>query len=494
MRASLVVLTYNQGPLAVEAVRSALRQRHRDLEVIVTSDGGDPATRQAVRRECERASESLPLRLIAPGRNRGPAWCIRSALDACTGDLVCFLDGDDVWADDMLDCQSESLSECHGSVPGVVGLAGSMTETGEILEREAFTPHQSTLQHQFIVRHGARFSPLAAAFRRDALESIPALPETHLVCDYHIAAHITEHHSLVPSSCHAGYEREWPRSLRREGRHGARMTVDRLEILESFLTSPDPRIREAARRREKELLNHLLVRPVARSATGSGDIAGTRPRPYAPRLQRFERRSPGACRVHSPQTTRYRKPHRCSDSWSRGLVGVAQVISPGSSQRPGSPVDTRTGSPADTTPGIPMAPTVTRSSSVTPSPDARPHRHNPVRSRPSNPRCGGQDRNAALLRSPGCALPLPDLRVGSRPPGLGAEAGNREGSRPKLPMTGRTAPTAGSARTPVSSRALTAHNSSTSPRDRRHADSGGQVAEGVKPRQVSRGPCRGNGR
>ncbi|CAN5565304.1 hypothetical protein BH11PLA2_BH11PLA2_05050 [soil metagenome] len=88
MRVSVVIPTYNSAALVVEAVASVLAQTLPAFEIIVIDDGStdDTATRL----------QHLPVTLIqqsnggvADARNRGVA--------SATGDLIAFLDADDVW-------------------------------------------------------------------------------------------------------------------------------------------------------------------------------------------------------------------------------------------------------------------------------------------------------------------------------------------------------------------------------------------------------------
>ncbi len=96
MKVSVVVPTYNRGPLLAEAIASALAQTHGDLEVVVVDDGSTDDTRERVAAIGDRRLRYLhqPNAGVSAARNRG--------LAAATAPLVAFLDSDDLWKPDKL--------------------------------------------------------------------------------------------------------------------------------------------------------------------------------------------------------------------------------------------------------------------------------------------------------------------------------------------------------------------------------------------------------
>ena len=90
MRVSVVIPTYNRADFVREAIISVLRQDYPDVELIVVDDGSRDDT-AAVVRECGPAVQYLwqENRGVSAARNRGVA--------ASTGDVIAFLDSDDLW-------------------------------------------------------------------------------------------------------------------------------------------------------------------------------------------------------------------------------------------------------------------------------------------------------------------------------------------------------------------------------------------------------------
>jgi glycosyltransferase involved in cell wall biosynthesis len=101
-RVAVVIPAHNGERYLGEAVESALSQTLAPASVIVVDDGSEDATPEVVRRFRPRVDYIRQHRSgAASARNRGVAMT--------TGDLVAFLDADDVWLPDKLQRQMEAL-------------------------------------------------------------------------------------------------------------------------------------------------------------------------------------------------------------------------------------------------------------------------------------------------------------------------------------------------------------------------------------------------
>ena len=103
-KVSVVIPTYDRGRVVGEAIDSALAQSHRHLEVIVVDDGSTDDTAARVGRRRHRRVRYLrrPHAGVSSARNAGIA--------AATGDLVAFLDSDDLWKPDKLEAEVAALA------------------------------------------------------------------------------------------------------------------------------------------------------------------------------------------------------------------------------------------------------------------------------------------------------------------------------------------------------------------------------------------------
>lgn len=99
---SVVIPTHDRPDTCAAAIRSALTQTERPLEVIVVDDHSTEAAAASVRETCEREGAKLVRRTSGP---RGPAPARNAGVQAASGPLIAFLDDDDEWLPHKLEKQ-----------------------------------------------------------------------------------------------------------------------------------------------------------------------------------------------------------------------------------------------------------------------------------------------------------------------------------------------------------------------------------------------------
>jgi glycosyltransferase involved in cell wall biosynthesis len=104
LRLSVVIPTWNRAGLVGEAVESALAQEGGELEVIVVDDGSTDGTAEVVAR---RFGKSIKLVRIATRSGVGAAR--NEGVRQATGDLLGFLDSDDLWLPGKLKAELDVL-------------------------------------------------------------------------------------------------------------------------------------------------------------------------------------------------------------------------------------------------------------------------------------------------------------------------------------------------------------------------------------------------
>lgn len=103
-RVSVIIPTYNHGRYVGEAVRSALAQTYQRIEVIVIDDCSQDNTQEILAR-----IDDPRLRVFRPN-HRGIIAAVRNfGIQQAMGDVFAFLDADDVWLPDKLECQLPHL-------------------------------------------------------------------------------------------------------------------------------------------------------------------------------------------------------------------------------------------------------------------------------------------------------------------------------------------------------------------------------------------------
>ena len=128
---SVVIPTFNREPRMLgAALVSVLAQDVPALEVIVVDDGSATSAAQVVERYGE------PVRFHEK-QNGGIASARNAGVALCRGDLLAFLDSDDLWEPDKLPRQIEALRSA--GLEAVFGQAGSSTMPRSTMHSNAAT-------------------------------------------------------------------------------------------------------------------------------------------------------------------------------------------------------------------------------------------------------------------------------------------------------------------------------------------------------------------
>ena len=90
---SVIIPTFDRGPVLRQAIDSVLAQTYRDFDLIVVDDGSTDGTRELV--EGFYGGEARVRYRYQP--NTGAASARNAGLDMATGEYVAFLDSDDAW-------------------------------------------------------------------------------------------------------------------------------------------------------------------------------------------------------------------------------------------------------------------------------------------------------------------------------------------------------------------------------------------------------------
>ncbi len=102
MLLSVIIPVYNGSAYLAAAIASVRQQSYSPLEIIVVDDGSTDGTADLVRRF------GADTRCVAQS-NKGPASARNRALDLATGEIIAFLDADDIWPPDKLQIQLPTL-------------------------------------------------------------------------------------------------------------------------------------------------------------------------------------------------------------------------------------------------------------------------------------------------------------------------------------------------------------------------------------------------
>lgn len=87
---SIIINNYNYGHFLQEAIDSALNQTYPNIEVVVVDDGSTDNSREIIASYKERIIPVLK-------ENGGQASAFKAGFTASKGDIICFLDADDIF-------------------------------------------------------------------------------------------------------------------------------------------------------------------------------------------------------------------------------------------------------------------------------------------------------------------------------------------------------------------------------------------------------------
>jgi glycosyltransferase involved in cell wall biosynthesis len=121
---SAVIPTRGRPELLRRAVRSALAQTLREMEVVVIIDGYDPETRLVLR---ELEQQDRRLRVLVLAISVGGSDARNEGVTAARGEWIAFLDDDDEWLPGKLQAQIEAVTQ--STAPVLIGTCRMIART-----------------------------------------------------------------------------------------------------------------------------------------------------------------------------------------------------------------------------------------------------------------------------------------------------------------------------------------------------------------------------
>jgi len=158
---SVIIPVYNGEEFLSEAVESVQRQGYQPLEIIVVDDGSTDGTERIA-----AALKDVVRYVYQP--NSGPPSARNQGVRAARGDVIAFLDADDLWSENKLECQLSYLA-ADPTVQVVQGPLQLIRRDGGVGGKERFStflPPRMTL------------SLGSALFRRSVFDQIGLLDES----------------------------------------------------------------------------------------------------------------------------------------------------------------------------------------------------------------------------------------------------------------------------------------------------------------------------
>ncbi|PSB01602.1 glycosyltransferase family 2 protein [Merismopedia glauca] len=139
---SVIIPIYNGEMFLAEAIQSLKRQNYQPLEIIVIDDGSTDKT-------AEIAAQFHPEIRYVYQSNQGPSAARNHGIKLAEGEVIAFLDVDDLWADDVLLDFTDYLI-AHPDVEIVQGLIQQMQREIVNPQENSYTFKPNFQPYQFI--------------------------------------------------------------------------------------------------------------------------------------------------------------------------------------------------------------------------------------------------------------------------------------------------------------------------------------------------------
>jgi len=173
---SVVIPTYNYAKFLPACIESVLVQQNVRTEIIVVDDGSRDSTQQVLR------SFGKKLKIIEQ-ENRGLSAARNTGIEHVSGNLVLFLDSDDLLAKDSIALRLRSMNERPGSQLVVCKniLFSRQTQTGRPIPNGVWPMFRKNLDLHLC--HFNVAPPHAFLITRELLEIIGKFDETLSACE-----------------------------------------------------------------------------------------------------------------------------------------------------------------------------------------------------------------------------------------------------------------------------------------------------------------------
>ncbi|HMI99787.1 MAG TPA: glycosyltransferase [Gaiellaceae bacterium] len=164
---SVIMPAYNGVELVAESIESVLAQTYDPIELVVVDDASTDGTPDVVAQYAERHPDRV--RLEQKSSRLGPCRRRNDALDLARGELVAWLDQDDLWLPEKTERQVEVLLARPEVGLVYSGYEAFDSESGETLSwRDRESEAEGDVLVPLFVR-GCFVASLTALFRRDVL-------------------------------------------------------------------------------------------------------------------------------------------------------------------------------------------------------------------------------------------------------------------------------------------------------------------------------------
>ncbi|BAY08403.1 glycosyltransferase [Calothrix sp. NIES-2098] len=170
MKVSVVMITYNHEKFIAQAIDSILMQEVKfDYEILIGEDCSTDSTRDIVIDFQKRYSDKI--RLLLPEKNLGVLKNLTTTLEACRGEYIALLEGDDYWIDPYKLQTQVDILESNAEV-AIVGHRVQYWQEHSIDTVPAISPYEKPLGTLFDILRRNYIPTCSALIRKSALPNL----------------------------------------------------------------------------------------------------------------------------------------------------------------------------------------------------------------------------------------------------------------------------------------------------------------------------------
>lgn len=142
---SVVITNYNYKRYVAEAIERALAQTRPVAQIVVVDDGSTDGSDEWLKQHY--ASRPEVTLVFSPNRGQLSGFALGTA--RCTGDVVCFLDADDLWMPDYI----EKLGRLYDTRPDVDFVFSDLHRFGDADDVESFGEAEEDLGYTAVMTY-----------------------------------------------------------------------------------------------------------------------------------------------------------------------------------------------------------------------------------------------------------------------------------------------------------------------------------------------------
>jgi len=183
MRFSVIMANYNGGKYINEAIESVLIQDFDDYEFIIIDDGSTDNSREVISSYQKRNSDRI--KPIFSNTNQGQGEAFNVGIAAARGELISFLDSDDVWFPEKLKMVDKTFGPLNRTAVHQHNLC--IIRNGKATEEPFHEAMMVGDYFSYVQRTGNGYIPQFIAtsgltFPRTVLEKVGPIPQDFRTC------------------------------------------------------------------------------------------------------------------------------------------------------------------------------------------------------------------------------------------------------------------------------------------------------------------------